>query len=1190
MATVSNVQLVLVSGTDRQIRVEWNWNKSNTDHYVVKWYWANGQGWNVGSTDEVEVKQAFYTAPTEAKKVKVKIKPVYKQSTNKNAKTVTVNWGWSTEKKYNFANNPPTKPPTPTIEYLSNGEYVKISIDNYDDSTTHDAQFEIMKDNTKRVGSLRYSQVNTGHAEITVKASELIPGHTYKARVRGLKDVTWGGTAGVIWSGVVTQQETTTIASVGDYGEWSDYSTELLSKPKAVTSLKTIKALSETSVYIDWANTSTADSYEIEYTTDKRYFDSSPNNVSSVTVNVGHAEITGLDTGNQWFFRIRSVNTTGNSDWSDIYSITLGKKPAAPSTWSTSSVVNQGDDIILNWTHNSEDGSDMTKAKVMLKLDNSDFIWYLIIDKQSSESNNIVPMPGQNGNTVLIAYINMNNQESSTFNLYNNMGEGHSVMIKDNIGEIRLKTDDVSYSNGAIFNWSVMTQGVLDEYGDESVRRTIKIYSPITLQMSVKGFSNDNTDVTMTSYPLNIDLEVTESDIQKPVSYFISVISNQSYEWYDNVGNNIIISAGETIFQQYYDTTETQMNIELTPADLTLANNNSYTINATVAMDSGLTADSNVTISIAFEDEVLEPNAYIYVDKDTLTANIVPFCEEDSDLETENDEENDKGNNDKNEVYTELIDTGIPEAIQRSINSIVVPYNDCIYYVNFERFSSSSSRGIYKFEDGVWATVGGNEYVTYTDDIDGTVDIRSYRSAVFNNYVYVLDDTPYYIYRKNISDLDDLSVAWERFRFVAPTNEFDLYGASCHGYLMEYDNSLHCFANRLRAKDWGDPRYDKYNDERVAHYVLSTDEYGRYTFTRIATIPIDISNRHERQLYLDHGTSAVVYDNSIHLITLTHHFIYTTSSGWTELNPVPNLDNYANDVAVVYDNNLYVFGEDQNSYNCLMKWNSSNDTWDIVHKETRGIMLYNFTDGYVFFVNNSLLNICNGGDGKHYVYQYREASGSSEEHNTELDQTTLLSVYRRDFDGRFTEIGADLPNTGQIMITDPHPALDYARYRIIAKSGGTGAIYYTDVPGVEIGEKAIVINWNDYVNYLDVEDDTEKAELPWYGNMLKLPYNVDVADNNNIDTNMNDYIGREHPVSYYGTHTGETATWNVDIDKRDTQTLYMLRLLRIYKGDVYVREPSGSGYWAHIVISFNQKHTVPIIPVTISITRVEGGM
>ena len=43
-------------------------------------------------------------------------------------------------------------------------------------------------------------------------------------------------------------------------------------------------------------------------------------------------------------------------------------------------------------------------------------------------------------------------------------------------------------------------------------------------------------------------------------------------------------------------------------------------------------------------------------------------------------------------------------------------------------------------------------------------------------------------------------------------------------------------------------------------------------------------------------------------------------------------------------------------------------------------------------------------------------------------------------------------------------------------------------------------------------------------------------------------------------------------------------------GDVYVREPSGSGYWANIKVSYNQKHCALTIPVTLNITRVEGGM
>ena len=43
-------------------------------------------------------------------------------------------------------------------------------------------------------------------------------------------------------------------------------------------------------------------------------------------------------------------------------------------------------------------------------------------------------------------------------------------------------------------------------------------------------------------------------------------------------------------------------------------------------------------------------------------------------------------------------------------------------------------------------------------------------------------------------------------------------------------------------------------------------------------------------------------------------------------------------------------------------------------------------------------------------------------------------------------------------------------------------------------------------------------------------------------------------------------------------------------GDVYVREPSGNGYWANIKVSFNQKHLNVTIPVTLNVTRVEGGV
>lgn len=39
----------------------------------------------------------------------------------------------------------------------------------------------------------------------------------------------------------------------------------------------------------------------------------------------------------------------------------------------------------------------------------------------------------------------------------------------------------------------------------------------------------------------------------------------------------------------------------------------------------------------------------------------------------------------------------------------------------------------------------------------------------------------------------------------------------------------------------------------------------------------------------------------------------------------------------------------------------------------------------------------------------------------------------------------------------------------------------------------------------------------------------------------------------------------------------------------YVREPSGTGYWAQIKVSYSQTHAELVIPISFSITRVEGG-
>ena len=200
-----------------------------------------------------------------------------------------------------------------------------------------------------------------------------------------------------------------------------------------------------------------------------------------------------------------------------------------------------------------------------------------------------------------------------------------------------------------------------------------------------------------------------------------------------------------------------------------------------------------------------------------------------------------------------------------------------------------------------------------------------------------------------------------------------------------------------------------------------------------------------------------------------------------------------------------------------------------------------------------------------------------------------LSLYRREFDGSFTELATKLDNVRGTFITDPHPALDFARYRVVAVDDATGSVSYYDVPGYPVGEPAIVIQWDEKWTDFDVVDEDEQEEPAWSGSMLKLPYNVDVSDSYSPDVSLVNYIGRSHPVSYYGTHRGETSSWSTEIPKNDKETLYAIRRLAVWMGNVYVREPSGSGYWANVTVAFSQKHLDVTIPVTLTITRVEGG-
>ena len=752
----ANIQVFgLQSNTDRNVYATWTWSKSNTDKYQYIWYYDTGDGvWFVGEDSTTTYKQNVYTAPSNAKRVRFKVKPVSKTKRVNNKEVSYWTASWSTLKTYTFGDDGLEKPSAPSIELDKFRLTVELS--NIDDKAST-AQFQIVRNNTKIY--------KTGSATVTTRYASysctVTAGGEYKVRCR-----LYGKTG---WS------------------EWSDYSGNVKTVPSAVSEITSIKAKSETSIYLEWAAVDTAKTYDIEYTTKKEYFDGSDGTTTVSGIEFTHYEKTGLETGEEYFFRVRAVNTEGHSTWSDSKSVIIGKKPEAPTTWSSTTTVVVGEPLNLYWVHNSVDGSSQTFAALELTIDG---VVQIPIDIENSKDED-------------------EKDKTSVYSI-----------------------DTSKYTEGSKIQWRVQTAGVTKQYGEWSIQRTVDIYAPPTLELSMTDVNGEDIE-TLTSYPFYIN-GLAGPNTQAPTSYHLAITANESYETVDNIGNIKLVSAGDQVYSKNFDTDDV-LTLEFSANSVNLENNISYTVTCYVSMNSGLNTETSLEFTVSWADMEYEPNAEIMVDMDTLAAHICPYCE---------------------------------------------------------------------------------------DNIEGIT----------------------------------------------------------------------------------------------------------------------------------------------------------------------------------------------------------------------------------------------------------------------------LGVYRREFDGTFTEIASGIPNKTYTYVTDPHPSLDYARYRVVATAESTGQVSYCDIAGYPIDEHSAVIQWDeDWVNFETTNEDSMEQPA-WSGSMLKIPYNIDVSDKGKIDVALVEYIGRQHPISYYGTQQGRTSTWSMEIPKSDTETIYALRRLSIWKGDVYVREPSGTGYWANITVSFSLKHREVTIPVTLEITRVEGGV
>ncbi len=529
-----------------------NTTANNLDHYNVRWYYATGTGvWFDGGTDDVNetdvngkvLKNATYNIPANATKIKCAVKPVSK-TYESNGKQVSYWTGTVVTKEYLVDAAPPEQLSAPAVQLEK--FTLTATLDNIEDEKCDQVEFEVYKGNKKFTSGTQ--SVVTARATYTCTVDA---GYKYRVRCRA-----------------VNLYDKTKV-----YGEWSNYSSEYETVPGAVTKVK-CEVQSDNTVLISWSGTETAESYTVEYTTNKLYFDSSTE-VSSTTVTNTYAYLTGLEQGNEWYFRVKAVNDAGESAWSDIVYKIIGTKPEPPTTWSLTTSAIIGDKIVLYWVHNSEDGSKQTEANIELLI---------------------------NGEASIIE-INTEDED------------------KDELDRIYSYEVDLSeYPDGAEILWRVRTRGITYEFSDWSIQRTINVYAPPTVELHVGDDSG-----TVIGFPLNITVSAGPES-QTALTYHICIKAEDTYITQDQIGNEITVNAGTEVYSKVFSVATNSFEHELMPDEVTFENNQFYDIEVTVVMNSGLTATATANFGVVWDEINYEPNAAVTIDRDILCAYIKPFC------------------------------------------------------------------------------------------------------------------------------------------------------------------------------------------------------------------------------------------------------------------------------------------------------------------------------------------------------------------------------------------------------------------------------------------------------------------------------------------------------------------------------------------------------------------------------------
>lgn len=577
------------SGKNRAMYAAWTFSRANTKNFKYRWFQYKNGKWVAGREGETTGYYPSYcydeyTADAEATKVQFQVAPI--PDTHKVNNKDTPYWTgaqWSVTKEYNFSNNPPLPPSTPSVSITDLKLTASISNIVASELDAVSVKFNIVKDNSTSVHTSAPVKINQTSNYVAYQYT-VKPGSKYTVRA-------------------------CSVNSKGKVSGWSDFSSEVGTKPSAPAQITTYRRNKRSdgsiSAYLEWTAVSNATKYKVEYTTVREDFETASNNIQSVETEDARTsiEITGIENGYDYFFRVKAVNSDGESDPTSVVTIPIGTPPAAPTTWSSASSAFVGESMDLNWTHNPTDNSRQSHAQLSLKINDNDWVSF-VFENTTNETS---------GETTA----------ESTFTY------GKAISYKGNL-HVELNTSYSTLKNAKI-QWKVRTAGVTDQFSDTawSVERTIYIYEKPTLSLSMTSdLAGTGAIITsLTSFPFYIRAAVGLESfaLQKPVGYHLRIVSGGSYETVDDTGRTKVVNDGDDVYSKYFDTTSTLV-VEMSANNVDLENGIDYTVYCTADMSTGLTVSQTHEFSVSWTETTYTIDADISVDTDVYTAVIAPYC------------------------------------------------------------------------------------------------------------------------------------------------------------------------------------------------------------------------------------------------------------------------------------------------------------------------------------------------------------------------------------------------------------------------------------------------------------------------------------------------------------------------------------------------------------------------------------